>query len=66
MDGYSKLGPEIINGDQHKQSEKWNIFARILKLNALIVMNNLEIKCRGKITRRRITNKVKEESIIVL
>ena len=38
--------------------------ARILKLNALIVINNLEIKCRGKITRRRITNKVKEESII--
>ena len=64
MDGNSKLGPEIIKGDPHKQSENGKILARILKRNALIVMNGSESKCKGKITRRRITNKVKEESII--
>ena len=64
MDANSKLGPDIIKGDPHKQSENRKILARIIRRNALIVMNSLEKKCKGKITRRRITNKVKEESII--
>ena len=64
MDANSKLGPEFIKGDPHKQSENHKILADIIKRNALIVMNGSSKKCKGKITRSRITKKVKEESII--
>ena len=64
MDAKSKLGPEIISGDPHAQSENGKILSNIIKRNALTVMNGMGSKCRGSITRRRITCKVKEESII--
>ena len=60
----SKLGPDIIKGDPHAQSDNGKILAGIVKRNALYVMNNSDMKCKGKITRRRITNNTKEESII--
>ena len=55
MDANSKLGPDIIKGDPHEQSGNGKLLAAIIKRNALIVMNNSEQKCKGKITRRRIT-----------
>ena len=64
MDANSKLGPGVVKGDPHSQSENGKILDEILKRSALIVMNGDERKCKGKITRRRITDKVKEESII--
>ena len=64
MDSNSKLGPEIIEGDPHTQSENGKVLADIVTRNALVVMNNSREKCLGKITRRRITEKIKEESII--
>ena len=64
MDANSKLGPNIIEGDPHKQSDNGKILANILKRNALIVMNGIKTKCSGIITRSRITSKVNEESAI--
>ena len=64
MDANSKLGPDVIAGDPHKQSENGKILHDIIKRNVLTVMNGLRNKCTGRITRRRITSKVKEESII--
>ena len=64
MDANNKLGPKFIKGDPHKQRETGKNVADIIKGSALIVMNESSKKCPGKITRRRITKKVKEESII--
>ena len=64
MDANSKLGPEMIKGDPHCQSENGKLLAAIIKRHALVVMNNSKKKCSGIITRRRITSKTKEESII--
>ena len=64
MDANSKLGPDIIKGDPHCQSENGKLLAAIIKRHVLVVMNSSEKKCTGKITRRRITSKIKEESII--
>ena len=59
----SKLGPTIIKGDPHVQSENGKLLAGIIVRNALHVINNSK-KCIGRITRKRITKKKKEESII--
>ena len=64
MDANSKLGPAIIEGDPHNQSENGKVLAGIIKRHALIVMNSVKNKCSGKITRKRTTKKVNEESII--
>ena len=64
MDANSKLGPDMIEGDPHKQSDNGKILEGIIKRHALIVMNGVKQKCSGKITRRRTTSKVSEESII--
>jgi hypothetical protein len=64
MDANSKLGPDIIEGDPHEQSGNGKILAEIVNRHNLTVVNSVKEKCTGKITRRRITNKVKEESII--
>ena len=64
MDANSKLGPDMIKGDPHGQTDNGRLLAGIIKRNALLVMNNSEQKCKGKITRRRITKNSREESII--
>jgi len=64
MDANSKLGPSIIKGDPHKQSENGKLLSDIVQRNALCVINGDERKCTGKITRRRNTGVVFEESII--
>ena len=64
MDANSKLGPDWIEGDPHKQTVNGTILAEILKRQGLIVINGLKKKCFGTITRSRNTKKVKEESVI--
>ena len=64
MDANAKLGPNVIKGDPHKQSDNGKLLHDIITRNALIVMNNVRSKCTGKITRKRITKKVNEQSII--
>ena len=63
MDANSKLGPNIVKGDPHAQSNNGKILAGILERNDLTVINSLE-KCKGKITRQRLTKNKKKESII--
>ena len=64
MDGNSKLGPDWIKGDPHEITANGKILAEILERQDLIVINGLNKKCFGTITRKRNTNKVKEESVI--
>ena len=64
FDANSKLGPDVIKGDPHTESENGKILNAIRRKNALVVMNSIQNKCNGLITRRRVTKKVNEESII--
>ena len=64
LDANSKFGPQIIDGDPHPQSINGKILAGILNRNAMHVVNGIKEKCKGLITRRCITKKVREESII--
>ena len=57
MDANAKLGPNVIEGDPHEQSENGKLLHEIIVRNALIVMNNMKTKCIGKITRKRVTKK---------
>ena len=63
MDANSKLGPNIIPGDMHSQSENGKILADIIQRHNLIVGNGLS-KCKGLVTRKRVTKNGIEESII--
>jgi len=63
-DANSKLGPSVIKGDPHNQTDNGRMLNEIVKRNELVVVNSLDDKCIGKITRKRSTGKVKEESII--
>ena len=63
MDANSKLGPNIVPGDMHSQSENGKILADIIKRHNLIVGNGLP-KCKGLVTRKRVTKNGIEESII--
>ena len=64
MDANSKLGPQIIKGDPHRQSDNGKILSEVINRNALVVMNSVEEKCSGVITRKRCTGMVNEESVI--
>ena len=64
MGANRKLGPDMIKGDPHAQSDSGKILAAIIKRNALSVINNSEDKCKGKITRKGNTKTRQEESII--
>ena len=64
MDANSKLGPEIIAGNLNQQSENGKILYNIINRNVLTVMNGMKSKYKGLITRKRITSKVKELSVI--
>ena len=63
MDANSKLGPSIISGDKHQQSENGKMLAGIIKRQKLVVGNNIN-QCKGVITRKRVTKDNTEESII--
>ena len=64
MDSNSKLGKEIIPNDPHNQTPNGRILAGIIDRHGLIVVNGLTEKCKGMITRRRVTKDAIEESII--
>ena len=64
LDANSKLGPDIVPGDPHRQSPNGKVLAGILERHAIIVVNSLREKCVNKITRSRITQEITEESII--
>ena len=63
MDANSKLGPNIVKGDPHAQSNNGKILAGILERNDLTVINSLE-KCKGKITRQRLTKKTRRKKVL--
>ena len=63
-DANSKLGPEIIKGDPHKQTPNGKLLASIMNRHALVVINSDRNKCEGLITRKRVTKESIEESII--
>ena len=64
MDANSKLGREIIPDDPKDQSPNGKVLEGIIKRNALILVNSLQQKCKGLITRRRTTIDGIEESLI--
>ena len=64
MDANAKLGPDVIEGDPHQQSENGKLLHDIITRHGLIVMNSVRAKCSGKITGKRVTKKVNEQSII--
>ena len=64
MDAISKLGKDIVPQDNHEQTANGAALAGIIQRNALVVVNSLENKVSGAITRRRVTVDSIEESII--
>ena len=64
MDANSKLGKEMLPRDVHEQTANGAALAGIINRNALIVVNSVENKVNGLITRRRVTVDSTEESII--
>ena len=64
MDSNSKLGPDFIPNDPHLQTNNGKLLAGIIQRHGLIVANGLNAVCVGNITRRRVTVKSTEESII--
>ena len=64
MDANSKLGPELIKKDPHPQSVNGHILAGNIERHKLVVANGLNDKCKGYITRKRITVSNTEQSII--
>ena len=63
IDGNSKLGPVLIPGDKHPQSENGRILAAIIERHGLVVGNAIP-QCEGLITRKRVTKDSIEESTI--
>ena len=64
MDANSKLGPQIVKNDPHDQTPNGKLLAGIISRHGLLVVNGLEDRCEGNITRRRVTKNGIEESII--
>ena len=64
MDGNLWAGEEVVKGDPNKCNNNGKLFKEFLSQHPdLTVVNSLEV-CEGKITRRRITKKKKEEAIL--
>ena len=64
LDANSKLGENWIPADCHKQLPNGKVLSDILRRHALYVVNSLEGKSRGVITRRRTTIDGEEKSTI--
>ena len=64
MDSNSKLGKNYIESDPHDQTPNGQILAGILDRHGLVVLNGVSEKCKGSITRNRVTVDNTEESII--
>ena len=65
MDANSKLGEKYIKGDPHKMSPNGALLAGIIERHGLVVGNGSD-KCKGTITRKRVTKDHTEESVIDL
>ena len=63
MDVNSKMGSKYISKDPHEMTPNGAILAAIVERQHLIVVNGSTM-CQGAITRRRVTKKKIEESII--
>ena len=63
LDANSKLGPKLVPGDKHDQSENGRLLAGIIARHGLIIGNSLK-SCEGLITRRKVTKDRVEESTI--
>ena len=64
MDANAKLGPSYIPGDPYEQSENGKLLSGIVDRHALCVVNGLEEKRKGLITRQRTTVDGIKKSII--
>ena len=64
MDANRKLGKELVPKDPKDQSLNGAVLAGIIKRNAPVVVNSLEGKVKGLITRKRVTVDGVEESVI--
>ena len=63
MDSNAKLGPVIVPGDPHTQSENGKLLMNVVEANDLIVVNGKDV-CKGIITRFRETVNGCEKSVI--
>ena len=63
MDANSKLGPQMLPGDMHTQSENGKLLAGVIERHNLVLGNSID-QCKGLVTRKRITTNGIEESII--
>ena len=63
IDANAKLGSEVIKGDPHKMSSNGKLLYDLLERQNLIVVNALD-KCKGIITRERVTENNSEKSVI--
>ena len=63
LDANSKLGPDMVPGDSHPQSENGRLLADIITRHGLIIGNSLK-QCKGLITRKKVTKERVEESTI--
>ena len=63
LDANSKLGPHMIPGDMHPQSENGKCLTTIIARHGLTIGNSM-VQCKGLITRQRVTKNKVEQSII--
>ena len=63
LDANSKLGEKYIRDDPHKISPNGQLLAGVIERHALYVANGSD-KCKGRVTRRRVTKHRIEESSI--
>ena len=64
LDANSKVGSEFIPKDNHIQSPNGALLGGIITRNNLVLVNGLQDRCTGLITRKRTTVNSVEESII--
>ena len=64
MDANSKLGPELIPNDPNERTPNGQILADIMLRHGLAVVNGMQNKCEGTVTRKRVTIEGVEESAI--
>ena len=64
MDGNAWLGSEYIKNDPHSKNKNGELFGNFISRNSNINLLNASNICRGLITRSRLVNSKKEESVI--
>ena len=64
LDANSKLGKAVIKSDPYNQTPNGKLLYNIIERHNLVVLNSLEDRCIGSITRKRVTKNSIEESII--